>query len=74
MENIRTAMNRGAYDFVTKPINFEDLEITITKTIEEVENHRALLKDQDKLLSIESELNTAKEIQESILPKYSLHI
>ena len=25
MENIRTAMNRGAFDFITKPINFEDL-------------------------------------------------
>jgi class 3 adenylate cyclase/FixJ family two-component response regulator len=31
--NIRTAMNRGAFDFVTKPINFEDLELTIEKTI-----------------------------------------
>ena len=25
MENIRTAMNRGAFDFITKPVNFEDL-------------------------------------------------
>ncbi len=32
MKNIRTAMNRGAYDFVTKPIDFEDLTITIEKT------------------------------------------
>lgn len=33
MMNIRTAMNNGAYDFITKPIDFEDLEITIEKTI-----------------------------------------
>ncbi|MDE3143211.1 MAG: response regulator [Bacteroidota bacterium] len=33
MDNIRTAMNRGAFDFVTKPVNFEDLELTIEKTI-----------------------------------------
>ena len=33
MANIRTAMNRGAFDFVTKPVNFEDLEQTIEKTI-----------------------------------------
>ena len=33
MENIRTAMNRGAFDFITKPINFEDLIITIEKTV-----------------------------------------
>jgi class 3 adenylate cyclase len=32
MDNIRTAMNRGAFDFLCKPINFEDLEITIAKT------------------------------------------
>ncbi|MGM4964577.1 adenylate/guanylate cyclase domain-containing protein [Tardiphaga sp. 1201_B9_N1_1] len=37
MSNIRTAMNRGAFDFLTKPIDFDDLEITIRKTIGHVE-------------------------------------
>jgi adenylate cyclase len=37
MANIRTAMNRGAFDFVTKPIDFLDLEATITKTIRHIE-------------------------------------
>jgi adenylate cyclase len=37
MSNIRTAMNRGAFDFLTKPIDFLDLEATITKTIRHVE-------------------------------------
>src|SRR5215475_11251933 len=36
MGNIRTAMNRGAFDFVTKPIDFMDLETTITKTIRHI--------------------------------------
>lgn len=36
MRNIRTAMNQGAFDFLTKPINFEDLDITLTKTINHV--------------------------------------
>ena len=36
MENIRTAMNRGAFDFVCKPVNFEDLELTIEKTIKHI--------------------------------------
>lgn len=36
MENIRTAMNRGAFDFVCKPVNFDDLERTIEKTIQHV--------------------------------------
>ena len=37
MANIRTAMNRGAFDFLTKPIDFTDLETTIAKTIRHVE-------------------------------------
>ncbi len=36
MDNIRTAMNRGAFDFVTKPVNFADLELTMQKTIQHV--------------------------------------
>lgn len=36
MQNIRTAMNRGAFDFITKPVNFEDLELTMEKTIKQV--------------------------------------
>jgi adenylate cyclase len=36
MDNIRTAMNRGAFDFVTKPVNFDDLELTMQKTIKHV--------------------------------------
>jgi len=36
MENIRTAMNRGAFDFVTKPIDFEDLQLTVEKTLKDV--------------------------------------
>jgi class 3 adenylate cyclase len=37
MSNIRTAMNRGAFDFLTKPIDFGDLELTIGKTVRHVE-------------------------------------
>ena len=37
MTNIRTAMNRGAFDFLTKPIDFLDFETTIVKTIRQVE-------------------------------------
>ena len=33
MGNIRSAMNLGAFDFLTKPIEFDDLEVTITKTL-----------------------------------------
>jgi adenylate cyclase len=44
MENIRTAMNRGAFDFVTKPVNFEDLELTMEKTIKHVNQLRDTMK------------------------------
>jgi len=44
MENIRTAMNRGAFDFVTKPVNFEDLELTMEKTISHVQQMRETMK------------------------------
>ena len=44
MHNIRTAMNRGAFDFITKPISFDDLQITIQKTIKYVEQIRETLK------------------------------
>jgi adenylate cyclase len=40
MANIRTAMNRGAFDFLTKPIDFADLETTIKKTLAHIERLR----------------------------------
>lgn len=43
MENIRKAMNRGAFDFVTKPVDFEDLELTMEKTIRHVKQIRETL-------------------------------
>ena len=69
MDNIRTAMNRGAFDFVTKPVNFEDLEITINKTLDEIQQIRQSQEEHDALISIRQDLNTAREIQQAILPK-----
>jgi adenylate cyclase len=42
MPNIRTAMNRGAFDFVTKPVDLKDLEITIRKTLGDIARVREL--------------------------------
>lgn len=44
LENIRTAMNRGAYDFITKPVDFNDLSITLEKTIEHTKQLKSTLK------------------------------
>ena len=46
MANIRTAMNRGAFDFVTKPIDFTDLELTIAKTLRHVDQRREAQRKQ----------------------------
>ncbi|MFN2458362.1 MAG: adenylate/guanylate cyclase domain-containing protein [Chitinophagaceae bacterium] len=43
MDNIRIAMNRGAFDFICKPVNFEDLELTIEKTIQNVRQTKETL-------------------------------
>lgn len=43
MQNIRTAMNRGAFDFVTKPVDFSDLELTIEKTLRHVQHLKKTL-------------------------------
>jgi adenylate cyclase len=40
MQNIRTAMNRGAFDFICKPVDFQDLDVTMQKTIHHVEQLR----------------------------------
>jgi len=69
MENIRTAMNRGAFDFVTKPINFEDLEITINKTLNHIKVLKQASHEHEQLISIQHDLSVAKEIQQSILPQ-----
>lgn len=68
MDNIRTAMNRGAFDFITKPINFEDLEITIQKTHHELSELRKAETLQQKLSALHRELEIASQIQLSTLP------
>ncbi|MFI4937335.1 MAG: PP2C family protein-serine/threonine phosphatase [Candidatus Berkiellales bacterium] len=73
MNNIRAAMNLGAFDFVTKPINFEDLTITIDKTLHHIQSLIYAQKTQSRLDSILHELNVASEIQQSILPRTFIH-
>ncbi len=69
MENIRTAMNRGAFDFLIKPINFEDLEITLNKTSRELQALKRALIEHDELVVIHKELDVATRIQRSMLPQ-----
>lgn len=68
MKNIRTAMNRGAFDFVTKPIDFADLRITIDRTLQHLAIWREALRSRDRLVALEHELGMARTMQQSILP------
>jgi phosphoserine phosphatase RsbU/P len=69
MGNIRTAMNRGAFDFVTKPIDFDDLEITIEKTLQHVRALRNAEENRLELARVNRELEVAQRIQQAIIPK-----
>ncbi len=68
MKNIRTAMNRGAFDFVTKPIDFEDLRVTIERTLRHMMEWREALATRDKLVALQNELDVAHKMQQSVLP------
>ena len=69
LDNIRTAMNRGAFDFLTKPIDFADLEITVEKTIKQVAQLRQALREHARLEAVQHELEMAHTMQQSILPR-----
>ncbi len=74
MQNIRAAMNKGAFDFVCKPVDFDDLEVTMQKTIEHVKQLQETIKaiKENNILKMyvdENVLNfmTHKEFENSLL-------
>jgi sigma-B regulation protein RsbU (phosphoserine phosphatase) len=69
MENIRTAMNRGAFDFVTKPIDFGDLNATIEKSLKEIQLIYEDIERKKTLEAVQSDLETASRIQQKMLPQ-----
>lgn len=69
MKNIRTAMNRGAFDFLTKPIDFNDLEATIEKGLKHVQALQRALETRDRLIAVKQELDMARDVQMSFQPE-----
>ena len=68
MDNIRTAMNLGAVDFVTKPVDFDELETTIARTEEQIRTWRDAVQSRDRRRAREIELDMARTLQRSVLP------
>ena len=68
LKNIRTAMNRGAFDFVTKPLDFDDFETTIEKARHHIDQQRESDRHRARLLDIDNQLELASALQRSILP------
>ena len=69
MDNIRQAMNGGAFDFATKPIDLDDLQRTIDKAVDQIEYIRSAQKEHAQLVDIQTDLSVAREIQHAILPR-----
>ncbi len=65
MQNIRTAMNRGAFDFVTKPVDLNDLEVTIDKTLETIAYVREL--DQQRAEAERARANLSRYFSPNIV-------
>lgn len=68
MSNLRKAMNRGAYDFVVKPVDFGDLTETIQKTLQQIDQIKKDEAELKRLQEIEKEMEIAKKILTSLLP------
>jgi phosphoserine phosphatase RsbU/P len=68
LPNIRMAMNRGAFDFLTKPIDFNDFEITLAKTIRQTRANREAEQVREQLTQFQQELSIAADIQRSFMP------
>jgi adenylate cyclase len=74
MHNIRQAMNRGAFDFICKPVDFADLELTMEKTLMHVRQMQETIKaiQENNILKMyvdENVLNfmTHKTFEKSLL-------
>ena len=71
MRNIRTAMNRGAFDFIAKPVDFEDFEdfeVTIARTHDQIVQWKEVLRARYRLVALQNELDVASGMQQAILP------
>jgi len=67
--NIRAGMNRGAFDFITKPISFEDLDLTIKRALDKGRMERLARDAHLRVLEVQKEFEWARRVQRGILPR-----
>jgi adenylate cyclase len=65
MTNLRTAMNRGAFDFVTKPVDLSDLEITVRKALANIAKLREM--DRQRLAAERARNNLSRYFSPNIV-------
>jgi sigma-B regulation protein RsbU (phosphoserine phosphatase) len=68
-DNIRLAMNHGACDFCTRPLDFQDLERAMDRALAVLAQERSARKNRDDLQGIRQELEVSSRLQQSILPR-----
>src|SRR5258708_12806846 len=65
MTKLRTAMNRGAFDFVTKPVDLGDLEITVRKALANITKLREM--DQQRMAAERARNNLSRYFSPNIV-------
>lgn len=69
MQDIRLAMNKGAFDFFVKPISFADLKLSFDRVREYVQQQQETQLLEVELKDLEKQLDVARTIQQSFLPQ-----
>ena len=69
MANIRQAMNNGAFDFAIKPVDMDDLGLTVEKAIRQIQYVHESQKEHSQLESLKKDLMTARNLQQYFLPQ-----
>ena len=67
--NIRTAMNLGAFDFIVKPMDFDDMRQTMTRSLEDLAAWREAQASKNRLQALDRDLEIAWRVQNTALPK-----
>ena len=69
MANIRNAMNLGAFDFVVKPMDFDDIRQTMARSLDDLTAWREAQASKDRLQALDRDLEIAWRVQNTALPK-----